>query len=132
MKKDILTKWNIDNIEGNMHVEELRDDYDGKTILLKGEKEKTPILKILFEDTLSYRNTDESYMLKVWHNTPKAMLGKVFYRILKSSYIDFFNEMTLNLYKDWNIIHFAIYTNKDCIDILAQIPPKIEWINDEN
>lgn len=128
MKENNLKIWNIEGVTGNMYVEEFRDDYNGKTILLKGNSVDDPILKIFFDDTLSYRNTDESFMLKVWHNTPKEILGKVFYKVINSSYIDFFNDMTLGLYKDWDITHYAIYTPTDCFDILTQSLPKIEWI----
>ena len=129
--KNILNKWDIGSygLEDNMYVEQLKDDYEGKAIYLKGEQNNSKILKISFEEILSYRNTDESYMLKIWNDNPNENLGRIFYRIDNSSYIDFFNEMTFGLYKNWKIVHYAIYTTKDCIDILTVSSPKIEWIN---
>ena len=129
--KDILNTWDlsIDGIENKMYVEQLKDNYDGKAIYLKGDKDDSKVLKISFEDILSYRNTNESYMLKIWNDTPNEKLGKVFYKIDKSSYIDFFNEMSCGIYKNWNIVHYGIYTSEDCIDILSVTKPKIEWVH---
>ncbi len=131
MDCNILNIWNLDvkGFRNEVYVTELRDDCESIIIYLKVKDDDSKFLKISFEDALSYRNTNESFMLKIWNETPNEKLGKIFYTVEKSNYIDFFDEMTLGLYKDWNIVHYAIYTDKHCIDILSIIKPKIEWIN---
>jgi len=129
--KDILEPWIlIDGIQDQiMFIEAIHDDYEGFRILLQGENKNSNMLRIVFDNKLSYRNTNESYLLKIWHTNRKEILGKVFYIISNSSYIDFFHEMTGNIYNDWNLKHYAIYTITDCLDIISCYPPKIEWLN---
>jgi len=67
-------------------------------------------------------------LLKIWSDVVQNLLGKIFYTISGSEYIDFFNQMTFGLYKDWKVVHYAIYTVQDCLDILFDQPPKIEWV----
>lgn len=127
--KDELTIWTLtENVPVKMYVESLKDDYEGFRILMQGEDKQSKMLRITFENALSYRNINESYYLKKWNESKLERLGKTFYRIKKSSYIDFFHEMTLNLYSDWEISHYAIYTTDDCIDIISETPPLVEWL----
>lgn len=129
-REDILNIWKpIENLPNPMYVEAIYDDYDGFRILLKGESVISKMLRVTFQDSLSYRNTDESYLLKIWNSTEKAKLGKIFYLVENSSYVDFFNEMTENIYSDWDIKHYAIYTTSDCIDVISANPPIIEWLD---
>jgi len=127
--KDRLIPWDIKikDPPKRLFVEGLYDDYEGFRILLRGEKPKSKILKVTFEDYLSYRNTDESNLLKVWNNQSSKLLGRIFYKVQNSSYIDFFHEMTEMSYLNWEVTHYAIYTIEDCIDILGTSPPKVFW-----
>ena len=129
--KDKLAIWTpLQKKKEKYFVEAMIDDYDGFRIFLKGEKEDSEILKISFVDVLSYRNTDESYLLNIWHNTDKKVLGNIFYTIENSSYIDFFNGMTHDLYSNWKVNHYAIYTLSDCIDILSEHEPHFEVVTE--
>ncbi len=126
-KNNILIPWKpIYGIEKKMYIEAIHDDYEGFRILLKGEKPESILLRITFNDHLGYRNTDEGNLIKIWN--PEKPLG-IFFIVENSSYINYFHEMTLNIYKDWKIIHYAIYSPVDCIDILSSVPPIVEWLN---
>jgi hypothetical protein len=128
--KQIFTLWKpIDNLPKPVYVEAIHDDYEGFRILLRGDDLSSGVLRISFEDKLSYRNTDESYLLKNWNSMAKELAGENFYIIENSSYIDFFNDMTGHLYSDWQIKHYAIYTVSDCIDIISISPPVVEWLD---
>ena len=131
MKQQILQPWIIPNIDNNTtyNIEAIHDDYEGFRILIRSNNLTDKILRITFSNHLSYRNTDESFLLKLWGHIDKETLGKTFYLVSNSTYIDFFNESTENLYKEWKIIHYAIYTTSDCIDILSDQPPIIEWLS---
>lgn len=128
--KNLLKPWiPLEGLPKVMYIEALHDDYEGFRILLKGETSDSAMLRISFEDKLSYKNTDESYLLEIWHTAEKDILGRTFYMIDNSTYVDFFNEMTHGLYSDWRIKHYAIYTVSDCIDIISVKPPSVEWLN---
>lgn len=130
MDKQILKPWGIPIIESNntFEVEAIHDDYEGFRILLRENQKMHRVLKITFNSKISYRNTDESFLLNVWSSTDKDILGKIFYTISNSKYLDFFNQMTEGLYNTWDITHYAIYTTSDCIDILSDQPPIVEWL----
>ena len=85
-------------------------------------------IEVSFDSPLSYRNTNESYLLKIWNEFDTDILGHVFYRFENSAYLEYFNSMSFNIYKDWNIQHFAIYTGEDCIDVLSYENPKISIV----
>lgn len=130
MAKQILKPWIIP-IVGSDHaffVDSIHDDDEGFRIILVENQISERKLKITFSSTISYRNTDESFLLKIWNDVDQNLLGKIFYTISDSEYIDFFNQMTFGLYKEWKVVHYAIYTLQDCLDILSDQPPKIEWI----
>jgi len=128
-QKNKLVKWNPINGSSVLFVEAIHDDYEGFRVLLKEDGGESRMLKIKFESALSYKNTDESYMLKTWHNTSKEILGNIFYKIENSEYLSKFHEDSMNIYQDWKIKHFAIYTTQDCIDILSLQDPEIQWLN---
>lgn len=130
MGKQIIEPWIIPNVDNsaNYYIEAIHDNYEGFRILLRSSILEGKMLRINFNDKLSYRNTDESFYLKLWGSMNKEILGKTFYIISNSDYADFFNDQTLDIYRDWKIIHYAIYTNSDCIDILSIQQPIIEWL----
>lgn len=102
--KNRLKIWKpLTDIPSELYVEALYDDYEGFRILLKGKEGNSSIIRITFNNPLSYRNTNESYLLKFWHNAPKEILGNTLYLIEQSSYIDFLKKMSQGIYDDWNI-----------------------------
>ena len=126
--KDNVEIWKpLPDLPDNMYIEAIYDDNKGVRIILGCDQFKDRVLKVEIVDKISYRNTDESFMLKVWDSMNKEDLGKTFYVVKNSSYIDFFKEMTFNLHDDWDIEHYAIYTTEDCIDILSINEPVAEW-----
>lgn len=126
MSNDSLIKWSLDiKNPVEMSIESLIDDNQGLKVIAKSYPNKERTIKITFQDYLTYRNTNESYLLKLWSNIPDEMLGFTFYKIDNSSYIKYFHEMSLGVYIDWEIIHYGIYTGQDCIDILATQEPSV-------
>lgn len=110
-----------------MYVEAVNYHLERLEILLSGEDtEKT--LKVLFEFPLSFRVTRESYFFNAFESLGDETLGKVFYMVENSKYIDLFNKWTGNAYPDWEVKHYAIYVSLDCIDVLSSYPPIIEWV----
>jgi hypothetical protein len=130
MEKQILEPWIIPDVDNKItyNIEAIHDDYEGFRILLRANNLTGNILRITFNNNLSYRNTDESFLLKLWEYIDKETLGKTFYLVSNSAFVGFFNESTENIYKEWNVVHYAIYTTSDCIDILSDQPPIIEWL----
>jgi len=132
--KDILVPWepieNFNNPPGTWFLDALHDDDEGFRFLLRDEKHDTKdLLRVSFEYTLGYRNAEEGFMIRLWHFNEKETLGKIFYTIKNSTYIEFFHYMTQEIYKEWDITHYGFYTQIDCIDVLSSTPPKVEWLD---
>lgn len=127
---NILSIWDpVSDVYNNMlQVESFTDNYDGIQILLK-EYQGERYLKIKFEgNVFLYRNTNESYLLKknVYVIDQNNLKSSLF--VVKSSlFLQEFHEKSLSIYEGWEIIHYFIRTPQDCIDILSDEIPVVEW-----
>lgn len=121
-------KWiPIDNLAGTLYLEAIHDDYEGFRLLLKGGAEQDKVLRITFDPALSYRNTDEGDLLKTINT--QNFGGWSLYVVSNSDYLRWFSEESHGVHEGEDIIHYAIYTPNDCLDILSSYPPKVEWLN---
>jgi hypothetical protein len=122
-------KWNP--IEGNLKrlsCEALHDDFEGFRIILRSEDDSLPLLRVYFENALAYRNIDEGDRLKTI-NQNREFDGHSFFIVENSNWLEWFDKESLSIHKKENIKHYAIYTINDCIDILSESAPDIEWID---
>ncbi len=128
-EKNIINVWpQLGDYPKRMFVEAIHDDWEGFRIILADVEFKTRI-RIAFINKLSYRNTDEGFLLQLWETAEEKKLGNTFYLISNSTYIDFFNEMSYGIHKDKDIKHYAIYSDADCIDVLSIAEPVINLLD---
>lgn len=122
-----FTKWiPISGIPDTLYLEGLHDDYEGFRLLLKGAGEQQRTLRISFDPVLSYRYVDEGDLLKTLSNE----IGEgTLHLVTNSSFISWFTEESADIHDSESIIHYAIYTPTDCLDILSAHPPIVEWLN---
>jgi hypothetical protein len=114
--------------------EALKDDDDGVSIYLKKQSESgsapnvSPmILKINFDAAVAYRNIDESYRSRVF-DAQSERVGSLF-TVNHSCWVSWLHEESYGMYKDSAIQHYAIFTLNDCIDVLSEFEPVVEWLN---
>lgn len=128
MASDIYKKWfPIEGLPKRLYCEGIHDDYEGLRILLKGEEKESSMLRLLFDAVLAYRNVDESYLLKTIDKIEDPGQSTL-YVVENSSWVEWFKEESYNTLQNSKINHYAIYTPNDCIDILSEYEPKIEWL----
>jgi hypothetical protein len=121
-------KWiPIDNLVEPLYLEAVHDDHEGFRLLLKGSSDQDKVLRITFDPALSYRNTDEGDLLKTINGQDFG--GWSLYIVSNSGYLKWFSEESHGIHEDEDIIHYAIYTPNDCLDVLSAYPPKVEWLN---
>ncbi|NQX99442.1 MAG: hypothetical protein HRT73_16425 [Flavobacteriales bacterium] len=41
----------------------------------------------------------------------------------------FFHKQNYGSYESSSILHYAFYTPIDCIEVLSEFTPKVEWLN---
>ncbi len=130
MDKEKLVKWEpIEKIEKEMYLEGLHDDWEGFRLLLRGVEKSSGMLRITFDPAWSYRYIDEGDYLKSLGELSKYIDGAwPLYIVENSKYIEWFNEESLGMHKDDDIVHYAIYTPVDLVDVLSAFPPKVEWL----
>lgn len=127
MTKIKFEKWRpIDLLSESMHLEELHDSNKGFWFLLKEESGNKKTLKITFDLVLLYRKIDEGDFLMT---IDKSVTGWTFFTAKNSDLLSWFNYQSQDIHHNENIIHYAIYTPDDCLDILSAYPPKVEWLS---
>jgi hypothetical protein len=120
-----LNIWHqLDRYPAEMYVKSLQDNSDGLKIFLH-DITNTINFSIVFTEVLSYRNTDESYLLKLWDSYEEGVLKGSFFMYRESDFINYFNEMTYGIHKELAIKHYAIFTDSDCIEVLSVKEPLI-------
>ena len=128
--KNLLKVWNpLEITPESMIVESIQDDYEGFRIILTDYNKRGQYLKIGFDQYFFYRNTDESYMINYGNAIDKEILKKTFFIVENSEYYDFFIKSIPEVYEDMDVTHYPIYSLADCIDILAEKPPVVSWLN---
>lgn len=95
---------------------------------MTGEDNSLPSLIINFDSIISYRNTDESYLLKTLNERENFSKWPLF-KIKNSQYLVWFHEQTYDIYKKQlpEIIHYAFITPNDVVDVLAHHTPILIW-----
>lgn len=125
--KTNIKRWNPPKIKdsGLFYLEGLYDDYKGFRLILKGERESDEIVELLFENNLAYRNLDESQRLKTLNENSILTKKWSFFKTKDSSFLDWFNNESYNIYKTEKLTHYIIVTPNDIVDIITDEEPKI-------
>ncbi|MBN0987334.1 hypothetical protein [Amphritea pacifica] len=129
MKKELFKIWTpLDNIPRVLYCEGIHDDYEGFRILLKGEDEKDSTLRLKFSQARAYRKFDEGDILRTIESIDNPGKSSLFL-VENSRWLDWFLEDGYKINENMGIKHYAIYTPTDCIDILSEAEPEVEWLN---
>ena len=120
----------LPDIPGDLYVEAVLDDWEGFRILLRPHDPKKGMLRIEFEHTYAYRNMNESYRLTTWANWPgPAPAGNPGLLLVRnSSWLSEFHSESQNVYHDEKIVHYAIFSPEDCVEVLSASEPRVEWL----
>jgi hypothetical protein len=113
----------------DIDIQSFKHDIEGLRILVEFTNPHRGILRIKFPNHLTVRSTAANLLfLGIYMNDD--VVGKTFYKVEDSSFLDWFNRLTDNLYAKSNtdLFHYAIYTDSDCIDIITDVDPIAEWI----
>ena len=127
-KGESIKIWQLNNqILKDVYVNSIIDNSEGLTIELDNSKFN---IIIKFNRSICYRNTNESYLLDKWNVYDKEKLKvSSFFFVENSAYISWLMKSNLNINKDLEIIHFAIFTPDDCIEILDTEMPIVTLKN---
>jgi hypothetical protein len=121
---DYYKEWIPENEEfKNFYLLELNDGFDGLRIILRSEVKEDKEIEIFFTNYLSYRVVDELGFLKSSSGTSIFKLSIT----ETSEYLDWFKEESLNVFKDYNLMHYLIYGSNKVVEIIAGASPLISF-----
>lgn len=84
---------------------------------------------ITSESYLYYRRLDEGdALIAIGEIRDSAGLARVFYRVEKSGFLEWFDLQNHGIYKDRGLQHFAICTTNDIVDLITFDMPKIALV----
>ncbi len=119
----------LDDTPQRLYLEAVHDDYEGLRFLLRGDDPTGPTLRLSFESVVGSRSINESYRLKTWACVPKIRELPSLLIIENSEWVKWLVEEAGGVLQVEALIHYAIYTPEDCIDVVTAFPPTAEWMN---
>lgn len=130
MEPEVFEAWSpVEEVPRILYVEAMHDDYEGLRVLLRGRGDPdAPLLRLIFESVVGYRNVNESYRLATWaaHDMtqhPTLLIVK------HSKWIEQLRIDAGGVLDDEELTHYAIYSPEDCIDVVSAFPPDVHWLN---
>ncbi|MBK8503399.1 MAG: hypothetical protein IPL46_14985 [Saprospiraceae bacterium] len=124
MKKDIICKYISKRLlTKDVNIVKLIDDESLK-IIMRGEiggEEFT----IAFKNPIAFRSINSFFMDKIWTSLGNELEGNILYEYKNSTFVDYSMELSLGIYQDYKIRHFAIYGGEMAIDVLSVQEPEI-------
>jgi hypothetical protein len=73
---------------------------------------------------LAYRSIDESFRLRLWKTF--ATGGYAFWIVQGSEWIRDFHVESYGVTEGQVLVHYAIFTNDDCVDVMSAVAPTAE------
>lgn len=121
-------QWNpVEDIPEKLHLYSLIDDREKICLELECENNSKPHLMLTFTEPMLYRNIYKKYRLSTWKDTP-GLEERTLFIIHKSETLPYLHHMNNNVYIDRDFVHYAIYTDHDCIDVISEHAPAVHWL----
>lgn len=120
--------WNpIEGIPHDLWVEAIHDDVEGLRFLLRGKDPTSPTLRLVFESVIGYRNINESFRIRTWASVSDIKSLPSLMTVENSKWLRWLVEEAGGVLRPELLIHYAIYTPEDCVDVITQFPPTVDW-----
>jgi hypothetical protein len=128
MRNDDYRPWlPVESIPAELYCEGLHDDYEALRILLRGPESTSAMLRILFPSAIAYRNINESFRSRTWHKANPPSIPPLA-TVENSSWVAWLREESGGVLDEVALTHYAVTTPEDCIDVVTEVPPNVEWL----
>jgi hypothetical protein len=118
----------LDEIPLHLCLEAVHDDYEGLRFLLRGDDPTGATLRLTFESPVGYRNINESYRAKTWASGAEMTSLPSLLIVENSEWLDWLVHEAGGVLTAEKLLHYAIYTGEDCIDVVTEFAPTAEWL----
>lgn len=130
MSEQEFRAWKpLDGVPERLYLEAVHDDYEGLRFLLRGEDATGRTLRLVFESPVGYRNINESYRLKTWAAIPDMKALPSLLTVQNSNWVQWLVEEAGGVIRPEKLVHYAIYTPENCVDVVTKFPPSAEWLS---
>ena len=126
MPEKYLKWFPIDNIPFPLDLEQLQKDEEGLAIFLNSEDHADKILSIRFTECEAFHEIGDEFKTKFWHETDIEEDYPLFI-VENSDWIEQFHQQSENHFRELPLIHYAIWTTENWIDILSASNPIVLW-----
>lgn len=110
---------------GRLYCDAVHDDYEGFRILLRSDDQTSGVLRVSFESAVGYQNINESFRLE----TLSRLGGGGLFLVRDSSWVKWLKLESGGMLDSKQLVHYAIYTEEDCIDVVSEFPPEVDWLS---
>lgn len=123
--KNKYSDWLPDNIKfGRVMIEKIEDLDNILTITARPEKgENGEIFKLKFDPYVAVRNMNESYRARTF--SENGGFNSSLFIVENSDWIEWLQKESLGYYSDYDLVHYAIITGADCLDVISEFPPDL-------
>ena len=129
MRREEYVPWApLPGLPSVLYVEALHDDAEGLRILLRGEDKASRALRVTFDRVVGYRNVNESFRLRTWASIAGAPTRTCLLMVRGSAWVEWLVAESAGLLDGRALTHYAVHTGDDCIDVVVESPPRIEWL----
>ena len=127
MQEEMYTRWQPHRkLNSQPIVERIFDDDTGLNVLLKLVDERESQLLLRFESSVAYRNINESYRLRTWNRINSERWDGGCYILENSKFVAWLKKEAGGILDDISLIHYCIFTDEDCIDVVTEFQPVVE------
>jgi hypothetical protein len=119
----------LEGVPPKLFVEAIHDDVEGLRFLLRGHDPAKPTLRIKFEAAVGYQNINESYRLATWARVRAEGPLPTLLIIEDSEWLKWLVQEAGGVLDSAKLVHYAIYSLEDCIDVASEFEPVVDWPN---
>lgn len=125
MSREEFRRWQPhEAIPMRVEITSIRDEQEGLSVVVASEETREPVVKLVFQDFVAYRNINESFRLRTWNS--REMKGSSSLLIIEgSSWLQWLRAESEGVLDTFELTHYAIYTNDDCLDVASRIAPLV-------
>jgi hypothetical protein len=128
MKCEKFKAWRpTEDVPRRLTVIGLKDEDEGLEIYLRPGVADKRTLRIRFRDVIAYRCIDESFRMETW-TAIEAPGSLNLLEIANSHWIAWLEKESGGVLEEFDLTHYAIFTDDDCIDVVVRSPPEATWI----
>lgn len=129
MNKPIYRRWEpVGGLPHRLYIEAVHDDYEGLRFLLRDDDSSGPMLRITFESAVAYRNVNESYRSRTWAAIGDTKSLPSLLTVEHSKWVEWLVAEAGGVLAEDQLVHYALHTPEDCVDVVSEFAPMVEWL----